>query len=205
VSCSLDADLDPRVRRTRKLLQDALRSLLREKRFANVTVAEIAERATINRNTFYAHYDDKFSLLESVLRTDLSLLIFEGFPERPAFTRANFAVFAAIVIGFLGDLEAASPRVCGDAETLIYPAIQEDIRQWIDGWLPEEGSNALNGSEHPARHGSRETAVTVLSWSLFGCAHRWSRGNRERPAEALAEELARMLLPPRAPLAAVKG
>jgi AcrR family transcriptional regulator len=203
MSCNLDADLDPRVRRTRKLLQDALRSLLREKRFANLSVAEIAARATINRNTFYAHYDDKFALLESVLRTDLSALVFNGFPERPAFTRANFTIFAAIVIGFLGDLEATSPRVGGEAERLIHSAIQEDIRQWIDGWLPEEAANALNGFEHPVRPGSRETAVTVISWSLFGCAHRWSRGKRERPPEALAEELAAMLLPPRGPLAAV--
>src|SRR5689334_17175472 len=110
MSCKPDADLDPRVRRTRALLQDALRSLLREKRFANISVAEIAERATVNRNTFYAHFDDKFALLESVLRADLSGLLHERFCEKPPLTSANFAAAAAIVIRFLGDLEAACPR-----------------------------------------------------------------------------------------------
>jgi AcrR family transcriptional regulator len=47
--------MDPRVRRTRKLLQDALRSLLFERRFSRISVQDIAERATVNRATFYAH------------------------------------------------------------------------------------------------------------------------------------------------------
>ena len=116
MSCDPDADLDPRVRRTRALLQDALRSLLREKRFANVSVAEIAERPTVNRNTFYAHYQDKFALLESIVRADLSRLLRQQFPERPPFTRTSFAAMAAIVIRFLGDLEADA-----DGEMVLRP------------------------------------------------------------------------------------
>lgn len=199
MSCDPEAELDPRVRRTRTLLQDALRSLLREKRFANVTVAEIAERATVNRNTFYLHYEDKFALLESVLRSDLSRLLHQRFPTRPPFTRANFAAAATIVIRFLGDLEAACPRTARETESLIHPAIQEEIRQLIDHWLPAEGPDS------PVQPGSRDTVVTVMSWSLFGCAYRWSRGNRERRAEDLAQELAGMLVPPHGPLAVLKG
>jgi AcrR family transcriptional regulator len=199
MSCNPEANVDPRVRRTRALLQDALRSLLREKRFTNVSVAEIAERATVNRNTFYAHYDDKFALLESVLRSDLSLQLHERFPEKPAFTRANFAAAASIVIRFLGDLEAGCPRTGGSGENLIHATLQEEIRQLIDAWLPPEGPDS------PVRPGSRETAVTVISWSLFGCAYRWSRGKRERPAEELAHELAGMLLPPNSVLPVLKG
>ncbi|MBI4304912.1 MAG: TetR family transcriptional regulator, partial [Chloroflexi bacterium] len=45
---------DPRVKRTRKLLHDAFDSLLSEKSFEAITVQDIAERATVNRATFYA-------------------------------------------------------------------------------------------------------------------------------------------------------
>jgi AcrR family transcriptional regulator len=199
MSCNADAELDPRVRRTRALLQEALRSLLREKRFANISVAEIAERATVNRNTFYAHYQDKHTLLERVLREDLSRQLCDRFPEKAPLTRANFAAAAAIVIRFLGGLEAACPRTARDAESLIHPAIQEEIRQLIDAWLPAEGPDS------PVRPGSRDTAVTAISWSLFGCAHRWSRGKRDRPAEELAQELATMLLPVHARLAVLRA
>jgi len=54
---------DLRVRRTRKLLQRALIELTIEKGFADVTVREIAERAMVNRSTFYRHYLDKYELL----------------------------------------------------------------------------------------------------------------------------------------------
>ena len=55
---------DLRVRRTRKMLQDALIELTVEKGFAAVTVRDITERAMVNRSTFYRHYLDKYDLLE---------------------------------------------------------------------------------------------------------------------------------------------
>src|SRR5438552_12836656 len=58
-------EADPRVKRTRKLLQDALLELLTEKSFDAITVQDIAERSTINRATFYAHFPDKYQLFGS--------------------------------------------------------------------------------------------------------------------------------------------
>ena len=58
------ADTDRRVRRTRKLLQEALVELTVEKGFAAVTVRDITERAEVNRATFYRHYQDKFEMLD---------------------------------------------------------------------------------------------------------------------------------------------
>src|SRR3981081_4868834 len=67
--------LDPRVRRTRQLLQEALRKLLEQKRFDDITIQDITEAATLNRATFYAHYPDKFALLGELIRlTFLQLL-----------------------------------------------------------------------------------------------------------------------------------
>jgi AcrR family transcriptional regulator len=58
---------DLRVRRTRKLLQQALLQVTIEKGFANVTVQDIAERAMVNRSTFYRHYLDKYDLLKEYM------------------------------------------------------------------------------------------------------------------------------------------
>ena len=44
---------DLRVRRTRKSLQNAFIELTIQKNFGSVTVAEITERAMVNRATFY--------------------------------------------------------------------------------------------------------------------------------------------------------
>ena len=60
--------LDPRVVRTRQMLRDALVSLIAEKGFDALTVQDIADRATLNRATFYLHYQDKHELLINSLR-----------------------------------------------------------------------------------------------------------------------------------------
>lgn len=57
------ARLDLRVRRTRRLLREALLGLLREKRFDTITVQEVTERAQVSRGAFYLHYRDKDDLL----------------------------------------------------------------------------------------------------------------------------------------------
>ena len=59
-----DGPEDLRVRRTRKLLQNALIELTIEKGFSAVTVRDIAQRAMVNRATFYRHYQDKYDLLD---------------------------------------------------------------------------------------------------------------------------------------------
>jgi AcrR family transcriptional regulator len=58
---------DLRVRRTKKLLSNALVGLLAEQSFESITVRQICERAMVHRATFYTHYTDKYELLQSVL------------------------------------------------------------------------------------------------------------------------------------------
>jgi len=65
---SLSPD-DLRVRRTRKLLSDALVSLLEEHPFEAISVREICERAMVHRATFYTHFTDKYDLLKYVLQS----------------------------------------------------------------------------------------------------------------------------------------
>ena len=56
---------DLRVRRTHKLLWNALEELLSEpsQAFNSITVNQICERAMVHRTTFYKHFEDKYDLL----------------------------------------------------------------------------------------------------------------------------------------------
>lgn len=59
-----DKTEDLRVRRSRKMMQDALITLTVEKKgFTTVTVNDITERAMVNRSTFYRHYTDKCDMV----------------------------------------------------------------------------------------------------------------------------------------------
>jgi AcrR family transcriptional regulator len=54
---------DRRSKRTRQLIGAALVELMLEKRFDDITVQDILDRADVGRSTFYAHYTDKEDLL----------------------------------------------------------------------------------------------------------------------------------------------
>jgi AcrR family transcriptional regulator len=63
---------DRRISRTRRLMHEALMSLIVEKGYEAVTVQDILDRADVGRSTFYAHFRDKDELLLSsfeLLRT----------------------------------------------------------------------------------------------------------------------------------------
>ena len=65
---------DRRSERTRRALGDALVSLMLERRYADLTVQDILDRANIGRSTFYAHFWDKDDLLASTLERMLENL-----------------------------------------------------------------------------------------------------------------------------------
>ena len=59
---------DLRVRRTHKLLWEALMEELSERTIEEITVSDMCDRAMVHRTTFYKHYEDKYALLEQGIR-----------------------------------------------------------------------------------------------------------------------------------------
>lgn len=57
---------DLRIIKTKRAIHDAFLSLIQNKAYDKVTVQDIADHASINRNTFYLHYTDKFDLMEQL-------------------------------------------------------------------------------------------------------------------------------------------
>src|SRR6266536_5855376 len=69
--------VDLRVRRTQTNLREALIDLIEEKGFDAVTVGDIAERAMVNRTTFYRHYPDKYALVTGIFEEAVNQVISE--------------------------------------------------------------------------------------------------------------------------------
>jgi len=59
--------MDLRVLKTKKSLYESLIYLMRDHPFEEIKVSEICARAMTNRSTFYAHFEDKYSLLNSLI------------------------------------------------------------------------------------------------------------------------------------------
>jgi len=72
---SHEEQTDLRIRRTHHFLQEAMIELVREKGFDAITVGDIAERAMINRATFYRHYQDKYDLVTRIFEETTNHLV----------------------------------------------------------------------------------------------------------------------------------
>ena len=106
---------DLRVRRTRKLLQQAFIEGTIEKGFAALTVRDITERAMVNRSTFYRHYLDKYDLLEHYMNEIMPSVAAhetgaEPHPREASVGLVNllthirhFAAFYHVMLGIQGD------------------------------------------------------------------------------------------------------
>jgi AcrR family transcriptional regulator len=77
---------DRRVKRTQRLLAEALISLTLEKGYAAVSIRDITERADVAYATFFRRYEDKEALLDEVVEVildDMSQLLQPGPVEAP--------------------------------------------------------------------------------------------------------------------------
>lgn len=69
--------MDRRQRKSRKAIFDAFTTLLRSKRYEQITVQDIIDTADISRSTFYAHFETKDMLLKAMC-SDIFDHIFAG-------------------------------------------------------------------------------------------------------------------------------
>ena len=166
---------DPRVKRTHKLLQEALIELTVLKGFAAVTVSDITRHAGVNRATFYRHYQDKIDLLNQYAQTVYDLL--EALPEtrspQPSEGKASQTYLGLIAIFEHIRANARFYRVMlgknGD------PMFVEKIRQYIQKrtWrsLPRELQKYDNAVDLYLSYSSSASMGAVLWWLEHDMPH----------------------------------
>lgn len=170
---------DPRVRRTRDLIQRAFIELLQERGFEAIRVQDIAERATINRATFYAHFVDKFALFDALLDEMFQREVAERLPTGAPLTAANLHTLTSAVFALVDQIEGHCKPT--DRQTLpsIEEATQRGLAIYLKAWLRR---SAPPGATHAPEI---TVAATVMSWAICGAALDWSRGAHQ-PAQDLA-------------------
>src|SRR5271168_54180 len=158
---------DPRIRRTRQLLQAALRDLLQTRSFEEISVQEIAEAATVNRATFYDHYTDKFALLDAMVAGGFHQLLHGRQVQFDGTCPTAATAIIEATCDYLAQIRAEHPD-CSDKnafEPLIDAAITSAIRRVLTG---PPGKSITDASP------LSEMAATAASWAIYGAARQWS-------------------------------
>jgi AcrR family transcriptional regulator len=185
-------EADPRVRRTRKLIVDAFFSLMAEKSLQSISVQDIAERATINRATFYSHFDDKYALMDWVLRDLFHDALTQRLGPEPRFSLDNLRLLVVTVCEFLGQFQGHCAQGNRSVEPQVEVKVQEELATFLLSWL-RQGSLVPGQADGPDGR-VRETVPALLSWTIFGAGVEWSRGGRERTAEEWARGVVGILV-----------
>lgn len=180
-------DADPRVKRTRKLIQDAFGALMTEKSFHAISVQDIAERATVNRATFYAHFVDKYALLEQSVGDWFRETMAKRVSTAAPFTRGNLHLLVVTVIEAFAEFRGHCKPTDRELDPLIESKVQRELASFILDWLPQ-----LSPAEAEQRV-TRETAATVLSWAIFGAGVDWSRSSTKLSADDVAREVVALI------------
>jgi AcrR family transcriptional regulator len=181
--------LDPRIRRTRALLRRALEELMTERSFQSVTVQEIATRATVNRATFYAHYDDKYALLEDSVRERFRERLARVLPQGSGYSAENLGRLIQAVCDFLAEMRGHCPPPHAQFEPLMERQVKVELNELLSGWL-------LTGEARGSSAGPPPDLVAgVASWAIYGAAEQWSKRRRPGPSSEFARQAVPLVLP----------
>jgi len=170
--------LDPRVVRTRALLERAFADVLREKGFQAATVQDIARRAGVNRATFYAHFADKYAMLDHTIREGFRAEIERRMLDACHYTPENLRALIVAVCEFIRSSRSRCKTPQPQFESLVETQVKAALHDLILKWL-EQVDTAV----------SPQTAATAGSWAIYGLAAQWSRDPDSKSADEFAAEV----------------
>lgn len=176
--------LDPRAKRTRTLLQQALGELLTERSLASVTIADITRRATVNRATFYAHFRDKDDLLEHCLREKCRVVLSTALPQPQHQTPEAWRRLIKDVLDFFARMPHQCPQAARQWNGIVTNAMREELDILLEEWLREA---------RPAR-AARQTVVAAVSGAIVTTGMQWLRGKAAITTEEGAADLTAFII-----------
>lgn len=181
--------VDPRIKRTRRLLEQAFLELLIEKGFQPITVQDIADRATVNRATFYAHFDDKFALHDHIIRK-----LFQEALQRKLLPDSDFSLanLHLLILTVCEHLDQFYNQRCSSATSHVEPLIEKEVQgqiyhlvlRWVAQW--QEDKAALLSAP--------EVIASAISWAIFGVGLQWSRGDKSYSAEEISDQVLPLIM-----------
>ncbi|WP_433942820.1 TetR-like C-terminal domain-containing protein [Paenibacillus sp. SN-8-1] len=177
---------DPRVIRTRQLLKDAFVDLLQETEIEKISVNRIAERATINRVTFYLHYRDIPDMLEKMseeMIEDIQLALSRT-PVKPSSVEGNDSLVLVSLLEHIAEHAKFYKVVLASRRTPVFT-------ERLLNMLSETVALRLENDSLISKAGiQKDIAKWYGSSALIGTIVSWLRNDMPYTPHYLAEQFA---------------
>lgn len=175
---------DLRVRRTRTALREALLDILSTRPFEQVTVRELAARATVNRATFYRHYRDKEELAVSIFETAIDDLLVAAGPPPPDFTTLEPSRPPEAWVALFRHVRDHAPLYRALLCARTWAWLHAVVRQKLSAVVQER--IAAVGGPRRSPLVPTELGLAMMSSALVGALAWWLDGNLEHEPEVVA-------------------
>ncbi|WP_229521999.1 TetR/AcrR family transcriptional regulator [Paenibacillus monticola] len=153
--------------RTRQLIREAFRELLQIKGFDAITIKDIAQRATLNRATFYTHYVDKYALLEEITEEAFHKMIPEQVENAQEFTAEVCAELILMTHRYIVDFY----RICRVDSKSIATLVNEKIKSMLQQIIESIFSK---GNNHPIVERQHTKIISAMTGSaIYAAAYEW--------------------------------
>ena len=169
---------DPRVMRTRQLIREAFRDLLRSKEFDAISVKDIAQKATINRATFYAHYEDKYALLEEITEQVFREMIPEQVMNAREFTIEICDQLILLTHRYILDFYQVCKMDSKSIATLVDEKVKKMLQQIIE--------SIFSKGHYTDRHHKKVISAMTGS-AIYSAAHYWLTVGENNRTDLLLE------------------
>lgn len=178
--------MDPRVRRTRQLLHDALERLLDAKDFEEISIQDIADAATLNRATFYDHYPDKAALLGCHVALRFQALLDA---RNVRFDGTCAGALGTVALGVC-DYLAGLPGARGGRQRSMDAHLESAVTTVVKGLILDGLRRHTSCPTTPL-----EMVAATLSWAIYGGAKEWVGAPERPPSEQAAATIATLVKP----------
>jgi AcrR family transcriptional regulator len=168
--------VDPRILRTRALLNQAFQEVLMEKGFQAASIQDITEKAGVNRSTFYLHFPDKYALLDY----NIHEMFHEALQKRSLnlchFTPENLHALILTVAEFV----AFSGEQCKHKDEQFESLVETQVKKQVQSLLTKWGETTHFGK-------NSKSAAVAASWAIYGLSQEWSNEKKRSSAEVFVE------------------
>lgn len=173
-----------RMTQTKQALIHSFYYLVSVKDFEKITIADITKGAHVNRATFYAHFTDKFDLLDYIIGDSISASIIK---QTKGEVKFELDTIYQLVLAICDFYQQPNMQCRSSYIGLVVPQLKEKAIHELQEYL----SKSL---EHKYSEDEKNIFVPIFAQSIHEGALQWATGKTKMNKEEVANRVALFVL-----------
>lgn len=174
---------DKRVLHTKESIKTALMQLMLEKDLAKITISQITEKASVNRTTFYLHYE-KISEIVDEIEEEFAQEISQSMEE------FNLSDVFGSIYSIFSKLSSALASSDLRRAYIVYSSDSLNVTERLKTVIVEKALSAIINAYPTADVSALTYPLTFIAGGIIDCYIKWVKDESgEIPLDALIREL----------------